>query len=112
MSQFISSIQNNKWLILILFIATILRLYNIDYQSLWMDEIYTLNVASPKHSFSQIISEVNLRESFPYLYFFIMNTMFTLFGDTSVVARIPSVLFGIAAVWMMYKFGKETYSKK
>lgn len=112
MKKLISSVQNNKWIILILIVATILRLYNIDYQSLWMDEIYTLNVASPKHSFSQIISEVNLRESFPYLYFFIMNTMFTLFGDTSIVARIPSVIFGIAAVWMMYKFGKETYSKK
>ncbi|MCA1965409.1 MAG: glycosyltransferase family 39 protein [Flavobacterium sp.] len=112
MSQFISSVKSNKWIILILIVATILRLYNLDYQSLWMDEIYTLNVASPKHSFSQIISEVNLRESFPYLYFFIMNTMFTLFGDTSIVARIPSVIFGIAAVWMMYKFGKETYSKK
>lgn len=112
MKNILNKIQQNKWIILILIVATILRLYNIDYQSLWMDEIYTLNVASPKHSFSQIISEVNLRESFPYLYFFIMNTMFTLFGDTSVVARIPSVLFGIAAVWMMYKLGKESYSKK
>lgn len=112
MKKLISSVQNNKWIILILIVATVLRLYNIDYQSLWMDEIYTLNVASQKHSFSQIITEVNLRESFPYLYFFIMNTMFTLFGDTSIVARIPSVIFGIAAVWMMYKLGKETYSKK
>ena len=49
MSQFISSVKSNKWIILILIVATILRLYNIDYQSLWMDEIYTLNVASPKH---------------------------------------------------------------
>ena len=112
MNKLFSSIQNNKWILLILLVATILRLYNIDYQSLWMDEIYTLNVASPKHSFSEIISEVNLRESFPYLYFFIMHTMFSLFGDTSIVARIPSVIFGIAAVWMMYKLGKESYSKK
>lgn len=112
MSQLLNSIKNNKWLVLILLVATILRFYNIDYQSLWMDEIYTLNVASPKHSFTEIISEVNLRESFPYLYFFIMNTMFTIFGDTSIVARFPSVIFGIAAVWMMYKLGKESYSKK
>lgn len=111
MNKLISSIKNNKWLVSILVIASILRLYNIDFQSLWMDEVYTLNVASPKHSFSTIISEVNLRESFPYLYFFIMNIMFSLFGDTSIVARIPSAIFGIATVWMMYKLGKEAYSK-
>lgn len=101
----------NKILTLILLVALILRFFKLDFQSLWMDEIYTLNVASPKHSFSQIISEVNLRESFPYLYFFIMHILFSIFGDTSIVARIPSVIFGILAVWMMYKLGKELYSK-
>lgn len=111
MKNIVDKIQENKWLFLILLIAVILRVYKIDFQSLWMDEVYTLNVASPKHSFSTIISEVNLRESFPYLYFFIMNIMFSIFGDTSIVARIPSAIFGIATVWMMYKLGKEAYSK-
>ena len=111
MKNILDKLQENKWLVLILLVAVILRVYKIDFQSLWMDEIYTLNVASSNHSFSTIISEVNLRESFPYLYFFIMNTMFTLFGDTSIVARIPSVIFGVATVWMMYKLGKEAYSK-
>ncbi|KIX20497.1 hypothetical protein SY27_11305 [Flavobacterium sp. 316] len=101
----------NKWLVIILIIASILRLYKLDFQSLWMDEIYTLNVASSNHSFTKIISEVNLRESFPYMYFFIMNTMFTIFGNTDIVARFPSAIFGIAAVFMMYKLGKEAYSK-
>jgi hypothetical protein len=111
MKKIVNKIQENKWIILILLVAVILRLYKIDFQSLWMDEIYTLNVASSKNSFSTIISEVNLRESFPYLYFFIMNAMFTLFGDTSIVARIPSVIFGVMGVWMIYKLGKELYSK-
>jgi len=111
MKKIVNKIQENKWIILILLVAVILRLYKIDFQSLWMDEIYTLNVASSKNSFSTIISEVNLRESFPYLYFFIINAMFTLFGDTSIVARIPSVIFGVMGVWMIYKLGKELYSK-
>jgi uncharacterized membrane protein len=107
----INLINENKALTLILLVAIFLRFYRIDYQSLWMDELYTMNVASSNHSFSQIISEVNLRESYPYLYFFMMNTLFSLFGDTSVVARIPSVIFGILAVLMIYKVGKELYSK-
>lgn len=111
MKNIVDKFKENKWIVLILLVTVILRLYKIDFQSLWMDEIYTLNVASSKNSFSTIISEVNLRESFPYLYFFIMNTMFTLFGDTSIVARIPSVIFGVMGVWMIYKLGKELYSK-
>ena len=107
----VNLLLENKALTIILLTAIILRFFRIDYQSLWMDELYTLNVASPKHSFSQIISEVNLRESYPYLYFFIMNALFTLFGDTSIVVRTPSVIFGVLAVWMIYKIGKELYSK-
>ena len=104
-------ILENKVLTLILVVATFLRFFRIDFQSLWMDELYTLNVASPEHSFSEIISEVNLRESYPYLYFFMMNILFHIFGDTSIVVRIPSVIFGIMSVWMLYKIGKELYSK-
>ncbi len=109
--KIIALISENKALTLILLVALILRFFKLDFQSLWMDEIYTLNVASSKHSFSQIISEVNLRESYPYLYFFLMNTVFSLFGDTAIVARTTSVIFGTLAVWMMYKTGKELYSK-
>jgi 4-amino-4-deoxy-L-arabinose transferase-like glycosyltransferase len=104
-------ISENKAITLILLVALILRFFKLDFQSLWMDEIYTLNVASSKHSFLQIISEVNLRESYPYLYFFLMNTVFSLFGDTALVARTTSVIFGTLAVWMMYKIGKVLYSK-
>lgn len=107
----INLLLDNKALTLILLVAIVLRFFRIDYQSLWMDELYTLNVANQKHSFYQIISEVNLRESYPYLYFFIMNTLFYVFGDTSIVVRTPSVIFGIMSVWMIYKIGKELYSK-
>lgn len=101
----------NKELTLILLVAVFLRFFKLDFQSLWMDELYTMNVASSKHSVSEIISEVNQKESYPYIYFFLMNILFTLFGDISVVARIPSALFGSLAVFMMYKIGKELYSK-
>jgi len=107
----INLLTENKALTLILIVATFLRFFKIDYQSLWMDEIYTMNVASSKHSFSQIIFEVNLRESYPYFYFFIMNLLFTVFGDFSIVARIPSAICGILAILMIYKLGKELYSK-
>lgn len=111
MKNILNIIKQEKWLFLILLIATGLRFYKLDYQSLWMDEIYTMNVANSQKSFKTIIFEVNTTESFPYLYFFFTNILFSIFGDTSLVARLPSAIFGIMSVWIIYKLGKEIHSK-
>ena len=105
-------IKDNKYVVLILIIATFLRFYKLDFQSLWLDELYTMNVASPDHGFIEMIKDVTFRESFPYLYFIIVKTFFLLFGHYSIVARIPSAIFGVLCVWMIYKLGKELVSKK
>ena len=108
----INQIKENYVFIAILFAATFLRFYKLDFQSLWMDELYTMNVASPNHGFVEMIKDVTFRESFPYLYFIIVKTFFLLFGHYSIVARIPSAIFGVLCVWMIYKLGKELVSKK
>lgn len=104
--------KQNKWLLLILALATFLRFYNLDFQSLWMDEIYSMNVASPNQSFSNLIAEVNLREGFPYIYFIILKVLFSFFGYTAIVARTVSAIAGILSVLAIYKLGKELLSKE
>lgn len=111
MKKLINLILSNKALVIIILIATFLRMFKIDFQSLWMDEIYTMNVSKSSLSFSEVISQVNSREGFPYLYFLTMNVFFTIFGDDSIVARLPSVIFGVASVFMIYKTGKILYNK-
>ena len=110
--KFIDLIKQNKELIAILFIASILRLYHLDFQSLWLDEIYTMNVASPYQTYSNLIFEVNSREGFPYLYFITLKILFSIFGHTAEVARCFSVVFGILSVIAIYKLGKELLSKE
>ncbi len=104
--------KNNKWIITILVISTILRFYHINFQSLWMDEIYSMNVANPNESISKLISEVNLREGFPYFYFIILKILFSVFGYTATVARAVSAIAGILSVFAIYKLGKELLSKQ
>ena len=111
MEKIIESIKKNKWLVIILIIASILRLYKINFQSLWMDEIYTLNITNPQNSFGTVISEVNNREGFPYLYFLLIKIGHNIFGYTPLVARVFSALLGIFSVYAISILGQKLYNK-
>jgi len=107
----VNYIKEHYLILSILLVAAILRFHHLDFQSAWMDEIYTLNVSNPNASFRTLISEVNLREGFPYLYFIIMKIMLGIFGYLPVIARAFSAIMGIAGVYMIYRFGKEMFSR-
>ena len=111
MSRIKSFLACNRWLLLILVVAAAARFYNLGFQSIWMDEIYTMNITDPKLSYSQMISEINLREGFPYLYFLIIKTLHYIFGFDPLVIRTFSVLAGLAGVIMIYILGKNIFSK-
>lgn len=110
--KFLNLIKENYLLTLILITATILRLYHLDYQSLWLDEIYTMNVSNPDLDFSTTLNEVKLNGGFPYLYFILLKILFSIFGWSSIVARLFSAFFGVLIVFFSYKLGKELYNKK
>ncbi len=109
--KYLYLLKQNYLLVLILLFATFLRLYHLDFQSLWMDEIYTMNVANPDQSFGTLIDEVNLREGFPYLYFMVLKILFTIFGHTAIVARLFSAIFGIISIYAIYRLGKSLISE-
>jgi mannosyltransferase len=109
--KYLNIIQKNKWLLLILLLATILRFYHLDFQSLWMDEIYTMNVSSPKLSWLEFHQQIIKREGFPYLYFLLVKLFCFIFGYSGVVARSVSVVAGIACVYTIYLIGKELNNK-
>ncbi|MGV8993411.1 MAG: glycosyltransferase family 39 protein [Flavobacterium sp.] len=104
-------IKNNVWLIGIILLATILRLYNIGFQSLWVDEIFTLNISNPDLTFEQFSFNLMLRDGFPYLYYFILHFFYMLFGYSPETARLVSAIGGIAAVYGVYLLGKELFAK-
>ena len=104
-------LKRHAILISILVISLLLRIYRLDFQSLWMDEIYTMNVSNPSSSFATIYNEVNNREGFPYFYFFFLKLLFSVFGYTSVIARMLSVVAGIASIILLYKITEKIVSK-
>ena len=102
----------HKWLFLILLVATVLRFYHIDFQSLWMDESYTMNVSSPKLSWAQFHQQLLKREGFPHFYFVFLRILYSIFEYSSFIARSVSAVAGIASVYAIYLVSKELSNYK
>lgn len=91
----------------VILLATFLRLYNLGAGSLWLDESFTLEDASVP--FLRIVdpSEGLNSEHMP-LYFWIMHLVL-LVGDSETWIRIPSALFGILTVPVLYGVVKDLF---
>ncbi len=105
-------IKQNYWLLIILLGASALRLFRLDFQSVWMDEIYTLKVSDPSQTAKEMHDQIVLLEGFPYLYFWMLRAFYAVFGYTELVARLLSAFAGIAGVGAIYVFGKNIFNRQ
>ena len=94
-----SSKYNKLFVFLLFLIAISLRLYEIDSQSLWIDEVFTfINSNGP---LSQVIFDPPQNYGTPILYYIIEH--FTLqLGNHEAILRLPSVIFGSLTILLFY----------
>ncbi|HEX3035923.1 MAG TPA: glycosyltransferase family 39 protein [Thermodesulfobacteriota bacterium] len=106
----IQSIGVELTLLIILFVGLFLRIYHLGYESIWIDEGYSIIFA--KLNPSQII-EVTSKDDFhtPF-YYIILHYWMNLFGDSEFSIRFPSAIFGFLAILMIYKVGSLIFDKK
>lgn len=105
-----TSFQNETWVLMGLFlVSAVLRLFQINVQSLWLDEIYTMNMADPANSWKQIYELSTVNDPLSVLYFVFLNVWFKLFGYSALAARLVSVLFGILSVYWIFRLGKALF---
>ena len=99
---------NNKTyylLLVVLLIGIILRVYGLSEQTYWYDEMITLEVV--EGSPDSIISG-----SRPPLYLVLAHFWIGNFGTSEDVARILSIIFGVASIVMIYIVGKSLFNQK
>jgi uncharacterized membrane protein len=108
----INWIKENYILSTILLVAAILRFYHVDYQSVWLDEIHTINEADPNKSFGEVYQSLLVSEPHPPMYFFMVHVLFKIFGYTTLVMRAFAAVIGIAGVFSVYHLGKEIFDKR
>jgi mannosyltransferase len=104
--------KNNYILFIIIVIALILRIYHLDYQSMWIDELWSYNAANPNNTFFEIYEIVKADGPHPPLYYYLLKITFHLFGYSSVSLRLLSVIFGTIGVYGIYLLGKISYNEK
>lgn len=105
-------IKENKILVFIVLIGSILRFYKLDYQSLWIDEIFSMVQSSPENPIGKIYSYLRENDPHPPLYYFSLHTFLILFGDTVWVGRFFSAFCGIAGIIAIYYLAKEILNRK
>lgn len=101
--------KNISILLLILILALGLRLANVGTQSLWHDEAYSANVSAL--ALGEIFSK-QISDPTPPFYYWFLHFWILLFGASETSLRFPSVLFNLAAIFMVFQFGKKYLDEK
>jgi uncharacterized membrane protein len=96
-------------LVFFIAIGTILRLWQIGFQTPWLEESYTLGVASLADP-SVIINYVTAADCNTPTYYLLAHFSLLIFGGwfgDAVAARIPSLVAGVLFIPAMYLLGRE-----
>lgn len=95
----------------LLLVGTVLRLWHIDYQSLWLDEMHTMLFSDPTTSWAKYWQEVGA-DVHPPLYYTLLRILFATIAYTSVMARTVSAIAGILSIWAIFLLGREIRDNK
>jgi 4-amino-4-deoxy-L-arabinose transferase-like glycosyltransferase len=94
-------------LISFIIVGAVLRFWNIGFQHTNWDEQYTLTIAQPTISAMQVIITSLTQDYTPPLYYLAAHYSMVLFGQNQTAIRIPSAIFGVLLIPIMFFVGKE-----
>ncbi len=87
-------------IIWILAICLAVRLVGLN-QSLWLDEAISVQTAK-NYSYGEIINKFSPHDFHPPLYYLTLKSWITIFGDSEISVRMPSVVFTLITVYIVY----------
>ena len=91
-------------------LAFVLRVYRLDYQSLWRDEVDAVIFAT-RDLGATLATFASVGENGP-LYFLGLHFWIDLFGRSEFAIRFPSAICGVLAVLVTYHLGREVVGRK
>jgi 4-amino-4-deoxy-L-arabinose transferase-like glycosyltransferase len=95
-------------LLAILLAALFTRIYQLNTEDLWLDEAIAVSISN--NSLGGLL-ESSLPDGNPPLYYLLLHYWMWLFGDSEFSVRLPSALFGLFSVAMIYKVGSILFGK-
>lgn len=91
-------------------LAILLRIYHLDFKSLWLDELYSIVPTNPQNSVDFIIQSSKADQ--PPLYFLLLHYWLKIFGYNSFSGRLLSAVIGVFCVFAMYFLGCEIKNRQ
>ena len=101
------NIINFTLILTVLLIGCLFRLYNINFDDFWYDEILTFTVANPNLSISESFEIQTEIDNTPYLGSLILRFVFQVFGYKSEFARYLPCIFSIASIFTITYLAKS-----
>jgi uncharacterized membrane protein len=104
--------NNKTWiiLILILFIALLLRFWGIGTESYWLDEAISVRQAQEKDyntTLNMLKEDVHLP-----LYISLLYVWVKIFGTSELATRLLSLIFGLAGILLCYLLTKDLFNER
>jgi mannosyltransferase len=91
--------------------ALALRVYHLDFQSLWLDELFSVVFSGSGRTLPEIATAY-ANDVHPLVYPLLLHVWLMVFGDTGLAARALSVVFGVAGVGAMYLAGRRCFDAR
>jgi len=91
-----------KKLFLLLFFSLVLSLISLN-QSLWLDEAISANVVK-NYSYPDIVTKFSPADFHPPLFYLILKTWTSVFGFSEISLRMPSVIFSLITIYLVFHF--------
>jgi mannosyltransferase len=105
--------KNIVWLLLIVIVllGSFIRFYHLDQESLWTDEMVTLDHVREK-SFSGLYKSVESKELMGPGYFILLKKWTFFFGETEFSLRFLSAFFDSLSIILVYLIGRKIFNHK
>ena len=104
---------NNGYLVAVaLLIALLLRLFNLNYEGLWNDELFTADMASPYRSFVEMVYFVMQFDIHPPLHNVLSKAWSHLFSYNDTSLRVFNILIGVWGVKSVYDLAKYLFGNR
>lgn len=101
--------KNNIFLFLIIVLGLCLRLYNITYRGIWLDEGISIKWGSMDILSMIINTAIDVH---PPLYYIILHYWMAIFGHSEFAVRMLSTTAGVLTIAAAYKLAKYLFDEK
>lgn len=98
-------------LVFILLLALGLRLYQLDQENIWTDEALTIHHAQ-EQDWPEFIHFISTTEAAPPGHYLFLHYWISWFSDSEFSVRLPSVIFGVLSVWLLFLVVRKFFDQK